>query len=145
MVGDDRALFGKAGGVLLFASQERQRNEHREVRIDVAGGLEAVVELALHLFPDGVAVRANDHAATHGAVLGQLRVADDVQVPLTVVLRARRNALGIGLGSGGGTRGSGGFVLLGHKSSGAVRGLGINENRLREVLPHLAAHYQESR
>ena len=41
----------------------------REVGVLVARVLEHAVEHALHVFPDGVAVRANDHRAAHVGVV----------------------------------------------------------------------------
>src|SRR4051794_10614310 len=38
-------------------------------------------------------MRADDHAASHRAVLGKLSLPDDVQVPLAVVLAAGRDGL----------------------------------------------------
>ena len=93
VVGHHGALLGEALGVFLFLGQEAQGDEEREVGVHVPRGLEAVVELALHLLPDAVAVRADDHAAAHGRVLGQLRLLDDVLVPLPVVLFAAGDAV----------------------------------------------------
>jgi len=66
VVGDDGALLGKALDVLGLAAQERFGDEERKIGVDVAGGLEHVVELTLYLFPDGVAVGLDDHASAHG-------------------------------------------------------------------------------
>ena len=52
-----------------------------KVRVDVAGRLEAIVELPLDVLPDRVAVRPDDHAALDRRVVGQLRLADDIQIP----------------------------------------------------------------
>jgi hypothetical protein len=72
--------------VLGLAHQQALGNEQREVRIHVPGGLEAVVELTLDELPDRIAIGADDHAAFHGRVVGQLRLPDDIQVPLGEVL-----------------------------------------------------------
>ena len=53
--------------------------------------LKRVVELPLDLLPDGVAVRADDHAALHGRVVGQLGLADDVEIPAGEVLGLGRD------------------------------------------------------
>ena len=94
VVRDDGALLGEALGHLLFLGQERLGNEQREVGVDVAGVLEHAVEGPLHLLPDGVAVRLDDHAAADVGVLGQPGVLDDVEIPLRIVLRPRRDLLG---------------------------------------------------
>jgi len=39
------------------------RDEQGKINIPMAGGLEALIELALDDFPDGVTVGADDHAA----------------------------------------------------------------------------------
>ena len=75
VVRDDGALLGEALGHLLFLGEEALGDEQREVGVDVAGVLEHAVEAALHLLPDGVAVRLDDHAAAHVGVLGQPGVA----------------------------------------------------------------------
>ena len=73
--------------------QEALGNEQREVRVLVARLLEHVVERALHALPDAVAVRANDHAAAHGRVVGELGAEHDFVVPGAEVVRARGELL----------------------------------------------------
>ena len=85
VVRDDGALLGEALGHLLFLGEEALGDEQREVGVDVAGVLEQAVEGALHLLPDGVAVRLDDHAAADVGVLGQPGLLDDVEVPLGIV------------------------------------------------------------
>ena len=97
MVRDDRALLREALDVRGFLLQERQRDEQREVRVLVARRLEHVVERALHVLPERVAPRLDDHAAAHGRVLGEVGAGDDLLVPLGVVLVARRRDGGSGL------------------------------------------------
>ena len=56
----------------------------------MAGGLEAVVELALQHFPDGVAVGLDDHAAFDDfGRFGHVALEDDVLIPGGKVLAAR--------------------------------------------------------
>ena len=93
IVGDDGAFLGEALGHLLFLGQERLGDEQREVGVDVAGVLEHAVEGPLHLLPDGVAVRLDDHAAAHVGVLGQAGALDDVEIPLGVILGTRGDLL----------------------------------------------------
>ncbi len=81
-VGDDRAFLGKAFHVRRLLREIAQRNEKREVGVLVAGGLEHRVEMPLHIFPDAVAPRPDDHAAAHLRGLRQFRRADDLLIPL---------------------------------------------------------------
>ena len=48
--------------------------------------LEPLVELLLDQFPDRIAVRADDHAAFDRRVVGQFRLANDVEIPAREVL-----------------------------------------------------------
>lgn len=41
----------------------------------------------LDRFPDGITVGANDHGAADGAIVGELGVGDDVEIPGVEVLR----------------------------------------------------------
>ena len=72
VMGDDGAFLGKALGVLLFLFEKRFGDEKREVGVLVPGRLEHIVQGPLHLFPDRIAVRLDDHAAADGGVLGQV-------------------------------------------------------------------------
>ena len=51
-------------------------------------GLEHIVEGALHLLPDGVAVRFDDHTASDGRIFCQIGTDDQFVVPLGIVLGA---------------------------------------------------------
>ncbi len=97
MVRDDRALLREALDVRGFLLQERQRDEQRKVGVLVARRLEHVVEGPLHVLPERVAPRPDDHAAAHRRVLGEVRARDDLLIPLRVVLFARRRDGGSGL------------------------------------------------
>jgi len=88
---DVRHLRREPFDVLGFLVEQAFRYEQREVRVDVAGGLDPLVEGLLDQLPDGVAVRPDDHAALDRRVVGELRPPDDVEVPLREVLRARRD------------------------------------------------------
>ncbi len=48
--------------------------------------LEHLVELVLHLLPNGVSVWLDDHAAAHGRLLGQVGLGHQVVVLLAVVV-----------------------------------------------------------
>ncbi len=82
-------LRRKALDMLRFLQQQAFRNQHREIHVLMTRFLEALVHFLLDALPDGVAVRANDHAAAHRRVIAQLRLEDDVRIPLREVLIAR--------------------------------------------------------
>ena len=75
--------------VFRFLRQQALGDEQRKVRVHVAGGLDAAIERLLDQLPDRIAVRADDHAALDGRIVGELCAADDVQIPAREVLRAR--------------------------------------------------------
>ena len=91
VVRNDRALLGESLDVLGLLGQEALGDQQREVGVHMAQLLELVVQGALDVLPDGVPVRADDHAAAHGAVLGQFRGLDDVLVPAAVIVCAFRD------------------------------------------------------
>src|SRR4026207_405713 len=91
---DPGALGREALDVLLLALEQALRDEEREVGVDVAGLLDAPVHVALHVLPDAVAVGLDDHAALDRAVVGEVGLEHDVQVPLRVILGLRGDLLG---------------------------------------------------
>ena len=62
-----------------------------KVRVHVTGALDLAVERLLNQFPDGVAVRPDDHAALDRRVVGEFGAPDDVEVPAREVLRPGRD------------------------------------------------------
>ena len=82
---DHRALLGEALNVGGFLFQEAQRDEQREVRVHVPGGLEHAIEHALDVLPDRVAPGLDDHAATHGGILRQVGGANHLLVPFGII------------------------------------------------------------
>ena len=79
------ALLGKSFGMSLLFLQEGPGNEEREVCIHMPGILEHAVELIAHVFPEGKAVRLDDHAAAHGGVIRQSPLEDQVVIPLCMI------------------------------------------------------------
>ena len=67
----------------------------------MTGVFKQTIQMPLNVFPDAVAPGFDDHAAADRRVLGQVRGADDLLVPLRVIL-----------GAGGRNRG---FGFLGHE------------------------------
>ena len=89
MMRDDRAFFGEAFDVGRFLLQEGQRNEQREVSVLMARRFEFVIQDALHILPQGITPGLDDHAAAHGGSLGKIGGANDLLVPLGVIVLAR--------------------------------------------------------
>ena len=48
--------------------------------------LEFIIEYALHLFPNRIAIRLDHHAAADGRLLGKVSLDDKIIIPLRVVL-----------------------------------------------------------
>ncbi len=149
-VGDDGELGREALDVLGLLGDEALGDEQREVGVLVAGGLEAGVEVPLDPLPDRVAVRLDDHAALdHLGRLGHLGLADDVLVPLGVVVGPQGDlstrladvllvlAAGLGLHAARGCRGRGGQARAAgvrrHKSGGRWLGLPTRRSELPVV------------
>src|SRR5207237_9519132 len=79
--------------VLGLLHQEGLRNQARKVGVHMAGGFDALVEPTLDGFPERVAGRLKNNAAAHNfGVVGEIGVANDIEIPLRVILRAWSNA-----------------------------------------------------
>ena len=90
--GHHRQLGREAFHVLGLLVQKALRDQQREVHILMAGGLEAVVELALQQLPDGVAVGLDDHAAFDDfGGLGHVALQNHVLIPGSKILSAGSN------------------------------------------------------
>ena len=70
VVGDDGAFLGEPLGHLLLFGEEAHGDEQGEVRVDVPGVFEELVEPALHLLPQGEPGGLDDHAAPNVGVVG---------------------------------------------------------------------------
>ncbi len=85
-----RAYHGQLGGealhVLGLALEEAHGDEHGEVEVLVAGGLEHGVHVLLDVLPQRVAVRLDDHGAANRALVHHVGAIDDVVVPAAEVL-----------------------------------------------------------
>lgn len=55
--------------------------------------LELNIQIILNRFPNGITVGSDDHSTTNRAVIGELSVGNDVEVPSIEVLRPRRYGL----------------------------------------------------
>ena len=72
VVGDHGTLLGEALDVFSLAGEEALWNEQWEVGVLHAHLLKVSVQGGLHLLPDSIAVRLDDHASAHGSLLGQI-------------------------------------------------------------------------
>ena len=79
--GDPGALGREAFDVVLLFVEEALRNEHRHVDVLVSGLLEITVKNALDVFPDGIAVRTDDHTALDARVADEFCFLADVGIP----------------------------------------------------------------
>ena len=79
---DERDFGSKALDVLGFFHKITVRYQHRKVSVGVTGRLKASVHFALDIFPDSVAVRANDHRTLDRTVVDEFGFEHYVGVPL---------------------------------------------------------------
>src|SRR5262249_53561897 len=100
-------FFGEAFDVLSFPGEITQRNEQGKIGVAMTGGANQRVELTLHVFPDPVAPRTNDHATADLRRLGQFSGPNYLLVPLRKIFVASGRNGGVfcrfgGAGEGGG-------------------------------------------
>ena len=72
--------------MILFFLQEPFGDKHGHVDVFVSRFLETAVQDALDVFPDRVTVRTDDHAALHGRILNEIRLLDNIGIPLREVV-----------------------------------------------------------
>src|SRR3989339_2078298 len=65
-----------------FFGKKGFRDQQRKIGIYVPGFFKPAVQPGLHGFPNGVAIRPDDHAALDGGVVGQFPCLDNVLIPL---------------------------------------------------------------
>ena len=75
-------LGGKAVYKLALFFQQALGDQDRHRHIFMAGLFELSVHDALNVFPDGIAIRAQNGKALHAGILDQLRLAADIRIPL---------------------------------------------------------------
>ena len=102
VVGDDGTFFGEALNMLGFLFEEGKGDKERKIGIFVAGGLESGVEIALDIFPKGVAPGLYDHAAADGGGFGEVGGFYNLLIPLGIILIAGGRNGGFWFGHGGG-------------------------------------------
>ena len=72
--------------MLCFFLDKTTWNEQREVGIEYSGFLEAGIHELLNIFPDGVAIRPNDHAAAHRSIVSQFCLTYYLVIPLRKII-----------------------------------------------------------
>ena len=95
VVGDYGAFRGEAFGMLRFLFQIGDRNQEGEIGVRMAGVLEALVQVLLNEFPNGVAPWLDDHAAADLGIFRHVGGLDDLLVPLGEILGAGRGDCGL--------------------------------------------------
>ena len=80
--GDPGALGSEALHVVLLLLQQALGNQHGHRHVFMAGGLKLTVQLLLHVFPDGIAVRAVDEHALDAGIINELRLFANIGEPL---------------------------------------------------------------
>ena len=86
VVGHHGALLGESLHVFGFPRKKTLRNQQWEIGVLGTSFLEHHVQLVLHLLPNGIAIRFNDHTSTHGRLLGKVGFHDKIVIPLTVIV-----------------------------------------------------------
>ena len=85
--GDHRQFGREAFHVVLLFFDEALGNQQRKRHVLVAGGLEALIQCRLNVFPQRPPIGTHDHAAAHRRVVRQLRLQHQLVVPLGKILR----------------------------------------------------------
>ena len=89
-MGHDGSLLGKSFHVLGLTAEERLRYQQGEVGVLGACLLEHLVQLLLHLLPNGIAIGLDYHTSTHGRLLCQVSLYHQIVVPLAVIIGSLR-------------------------------------------------------
>ena len=84
------AFLGESLHMLRFPAQEGLWYEKREISVLHARFLEHTVQDRLHLFPYGIAIGLDYHAAPHGRLFGQVRLHHKVVIPLRIIIQSAR-------------------------------------------------------
>ena len=85
-VGDPCHFRCKAFYVILFLFEQAFRNKHRHADIFMSGFLKHAVQNMLHILPDGVTIRTNDHTALDAGVFDKLCFFYNIGIPLCEIL-----------------------------------------------------------
>ena len=84
---DDCTFLSKAFDVLGFFHEKAFGNEQWEIGVLVTGCLDALIQATLDRFPQSESGRFENDASAHNfGVVRQVSAADDIEIPLSVVL-----------------------------------------------------------
>ncbi len=83
------ALLGEPFDMIGLPAEKRFRDEKREVGVHMSCVLEHLVQRSLHLLPDCVSVRFDNHTAAHCRTLRKARLHNQIVIPLRIILLAR--------------------------------------------------------
>ena len=118
------AFLGESLDVGRLFFQVTQRNEERKIGVLMARVFEHLVQHSLHVFPDGIAPRLDDHAAADRRILGQIGPFDGLLIPLGIIFfTGRRDRV---------------FRSFGHDSVRRVDAR-MGESKPRLILPNRSA------
>ena len=85
-MGNDSALLGKTLDVVGLTAEKRLGNQQGEIGVLHTSCLEHIIEPALHLFPDGIAIGLDDHTSAHCRLLGEVGFHHQFIIPLRVII-----------------------------------------------------------
>ena len=82
-----RALLREPLYMLGLPAQERLGDKKREIGIDMPRLLEHPVKHIMHLLPDGITIRLDDHTAPYSRALSEICLHHKIVIPLRIILR----------------------------------------------------------
>src|SRR5207248_6580113 len=86
--GNHREFRRKSFHVVFFLVDKAARNQQWKRHVLVASSLESPVQRLLHILPERPTIRTHNHATTHRRIVSQLRLQNQLVVPLGEILRA---------------------------------------------------------
>ena len=86
VVSDNRTLLGESFDMLCLAGEKTFWDEQGEVCILHTRLLEHCIQLCLHLLPNGITIRFDDHTAADITLFSEVGLHDQFIVPLRVIL-----------------------------------------------------------
>src|SRR5690606_22106786 len=86
IMSDNSAFLGKTFCILFLSFKQTLGNKKREIGIAMASFLKHFIQLGLHLFPNGKAVRFYYHATPNFRVFCKICTVHNLVVPLRIIL-----------------------------------------------------------